>query len=269
MLKSYFDESSDGSQQKIFVVGAMMGRYEEWRKIECPWKQLLDDYEIEYYRASEAEFARGQFEKEPYRTEGIPTTARQFELLHEAQEQFFQIICKGVVSGAVLGIPMKDFQSVANTPEKLDRFGGTPYLICAHTVMIRMLKAAKYELDSRELMAFIFDRQEQFESEMLRVHRELTLASCEFHSQVGSISFDDKRRFIPLQVADTLAYEARKDLQRKIDNPNASERIEFTRLKESGKIFEIGLFEQRHLQEYLDNSNLPVQGLARTRGLEI
>jgi hypothetical protein len=88
---------------------------------------------------------------------------------------------------------------------------------------------------------------------MLKVHHALTTPACEFHSQVGSITFDDKRRFIPLQIADTLAYEARKDLERKMINRDAPERAEFTRLKENGKIFEISLCEKTCLEWYLEH----------------
>ena len=71
VFKAYFDESWDAYQKTILLFGGMIGRYEEWAKIEWPWKQLLEKYEIEYYRATEAEHARGQFKKHhsvPFRT---------------------------------------------------------------------------------------------------------------------------------------------------------------------------------------------------------
>jgi len=40
-----------------------------------------DKYGIAYYRASEAEVARGHFNKEPLRTVGTDTTPEQYELL--------------------------------------------------------------------------------------------------------------------------------------------------------------------------------------------
>ncbi len=42
MFKAYFDESWDARQEKILVIGGMIGRHEEWAKIEWPWKRLLD-----------------------------------------------------------------------------------------------------------------------------------------------------------------------------------------------------------------------------------
>jgi hypothetical protein len=131
VFKAYFDESWDQQQKKILVIGGMMGRYEEWSKIEWPWKELLEKYEIAYYRASEAEFARGEFNKEPYRTGENASTAEQLELLRKVREDFFEVVTRGVVSGLAIGIPVEAFREVANTSERLEKFGGTPYYLPA------------------------------------------------------------------------------------------------------------------------------------------
>ena len=86
MLTAYLDESWDQHQQKILVIGGMIGHYREWSKIEWPWKTLLDKYGIEHDRASDAEFARGQFGKEPFRTPNISTTPALYKILHKVRE---------------------------------------------------------------------------------------------------------------------------------------------------------------------------------------
>jgi hypothetical protein len=104
-------------------------------------------------------------------------------------------------------------------------------------------------------MAFIFDRQQQFDTEMKRVHASLETTECEFHSQVGSISFEDKKKFVPLRVADTLVYESRKYLEQKIADPTIGPRPEMQRLMDKGKIFQITLCEKDSLEWYLENSD--------------
>jgi hypothetical protein len=252
---SYFDESWDQHQEKILVFGGMIGRYEQWAKIEWRWKALLNEYGIDYYRASEAEFARGEFKKEPYRTGENPSTPEQRALLARAREDFFQIITKGMVSGLAIGIPIKYFYEVLDTPEKLAKFDNTPYYLCGHISMLRIMKAVKSreELNSKELVAFIFDTQKEFEKEMGNVHSRLQTKECEFNSQVGTLTYADKRRFIPLQVADTLAYECRKYLERKFIDASVKPRLELQRLMDEGKIFEITLCEQECVQWYLEH----------------
>jgi hypothetical protein len=253
MFNSYFDESCDQHQEKIFVVGGMLGLYEQWSKIEWRWRELLDKYGIAYYRASEAEFARGQFNKEPYRTVGTDTTPEQYELLRVVRDDFFRITTSGTVSGLAIGIPITLFREAANTPERLEKFGGTPYYLCGHTAMLEMLKAVKYVLRSKDLVTFTFDRQQEFEKEMKKVHIYLQTKECEFHSQVGSVRFEDKKVVVPLQVADTLVYESRKYLERLQADPTVGPRPELKRLMDEGKIFQISLADKTFLEFYLNH----------------
>jgi hypothetical protein len=254
MFNAYFDESWDQHQEKILVVGGMLGLYEQWSKIEWRWTALLEKYEIEYYRASEAEFARGQFNKEPYRTVAIvDTTPEQHDRLRAVREDFFRITTSGIVSGLAIGIPIVLFHEIADTPERLEKFGGTPYYLCGHTAMLEMLKAVKYVLRSKDLITFTFDRQQEFEKEMKKVHAYLQTKKCEFHSQIGSIKFEDKRLFIPLQVADTLVYESRKYLERLAADPTVVPRPELQRLMDEGKIFQISLTDRAFLEFYLNH----------------
>jgi hypothetical protein len=252
---SYFDESWDQHQEKILVFGGMIGRYEQWEKIEWRWKELLNKYKIDFYRASDAEFARGEFEKEPYRTGDDPSTPEQRALLFHVREDFFHILTKGMVSGLAIGIPYKNFYEVLNTPEKLAKFDNTPYYLGGHIAMLRIMQAvkSKEEMYSKELVAFIFDRQKQFDKEMGHVHQRLQSKGCEFNSQVGTLTYADKRRFIALQVADTMAYECRKYLEKKIINPDAKPRVELQRLMDKGKIFDISLCEKECIQWYLEH----------------
>jgi hypothetical protein len=218
---SYWDESSDEHQKKIFVIAGFVGRYEEWARIEWRWKQLLDKYELEYYCATEAEHARGQFDKPPFRAEGKPLDYTQNEMLRRVCTEFLDLFASGIIFGVGIGIPMQDFFEVANTPERLARFGGTPYYLSGHMAMLATLIGIKNELRNKELVSFMLDRQDQFKTEMEKVHAALASKGSEFHSQVGSLRFADKRDFIPLQVADTLAYEVRKTLENAMQNPNA------------------------------------------------
>jgi hypothetical protein len=258
MFIAYFDESWDKTQQKILVIAGIMGLCYEWEKVEWRWQGLLDKYNIAYYRAYEAEGAHGQFDKPPYRTApGVPT-APQLKQLQEVKDDFFMAATSGRVSGAAIGVPIQLFNQVANTPDKQDKFGNDAYYICGHTVMLSMLEALKV-MRARDLMAFRFDRTQQFETEMVKVHAALQSSACEFHSQVGSICFEDKKKYLPLQVADTVAYECRKHLENLVTDPKAVPRPELKRLMDEGKIFQISLTEKTFLEYYLNNYVTPTK----------
>jgi hypothetical protein len=257
MFIAYFDESWDGKQEKILVIAGMMGLWEQWNKIEWRWRGLLDKYKIEYYRATEAETANGQFDKPPYRTPGVSVTAEQFKLLKEVKDEFFDILRVARITGVAIGVPIQLFKEVADTPDKLAKFGKTEYYICGHTAMLVLLDELKREHRYKDLVVFRFDRQKDFDAEMTRVHDYLKSPACEFRSQVGSICFEDKKKYLPLQVADTLAYECRKYLEKKIDDENAIPRPELQRLMDERKVSKIALMEKKFLEYYLNNSVAP------------
>ena len=54
-------------------------------------------------RASESEFARGQFNKEPYRTVGTDTTPEQYELLRAVREAAFCRLAKSLSHSEQMG----------------------------------------------------------------------------------------------------------------------------------------------------------------------
>jgi hypothetical protein len=246
---TYFDESADQFQKKILCVGGFVGRWEEWAKIEWRWKALLDEYEIDYYRASEAEHARGQFGKPPFRTDRKSLTYQQNEMLRNVQKRFRDLMVNGSrISGLAVGVPIEDFSAVTRDPEKLIRLGSTPYYICGHMAMIVALDGIMTDLRYKDVVAFIFDQQEEFEHDMLRVHSTLLQAPSDFRAQLGTLSFQDKRRFIPLQIADTLVYEVRKDFETRLNNPNVPERPALSELKHKHKIFRISLCGQECLE---------------------
>jgi len=93
MFLGYVDESADQTEKKIFVVGGFLGHYEQWSALERRWKELLEKYEIYYYHAVEAQHARKQFAKPPYRTNPDPSarlTQEQCRFLENVRKDFCQ-----------------------------------------------------------------------------------------------------------------------------------------------------------------------------------
>lgn len=252
MFAAYLDESADQYAKKIFAVGAFLGRSESWAKVEWRWKELLKEYGLEYYRAVEAEHARGQFNKLPYRTASHEDLSfEQKEMLRNIRRKFLALATNGTLAGLVIGVDMVDFEAVTSEPAVLEKFGATPYYFCYHMAMLTAVEAIKTELRSKELVAFICDQNQQFSSHLLKVHSEFCDKNPDFRNQIGSLSFDDKRRFIGLQLADTLVYEGRKCLEVEIDNSQTEEREELRRLKESHSIYKISLCQRPCLEDFL------------------
>ena len=252
MLVAYLDESDDGRQQKIFAVAVLMGRYESWASLEWKWRGQLEEYGIKYYHAVEAENVSGEFCRPPFRSTPGRLTDEESKAIKEIRRRFLGLACNGTLAGIVLGIDMTDFRAVANTPEILKKFGGTPYYYGYHIAMLTAVDLIKYDLGSKELVTFICDRQEQFSSHMLKVHSNFQNKNLDLRSQIGSLTYENKVGRIGLQAADCLAYEGRKHLQDLLDSPSPVEREALRQFKESHSIAKIDLCQRKCLEEHLN-----------------
>jgi hypothetical protein len=251
MLVAYLDESDDGQRKKIFAVGAFMGRIESWASLEWKWVALLKEYGISYYHAVEAENVNGEFDRPPFRSTPRKLTETESSTIKEVRRRFLSLACGGTLSGIVVGIDMNDFDSVANTPEILDKFGGTPYYYGYHVAMLTAVDLIKYHLRSKELVAFVCDRQQEFSSKMLQVHADFQKKNLSLRSQIGSLTYRCKVGQVGLQAADCLVYEGRKYLQAYMDNPAAKEREALRLFKESHSIAKMDLCQRKCLEEHL------------------
>jgi len=260
MIVTALDESSDQKQQIVFAVGACLGRYESWRSIEWQWTALLEEYGLDYYHAVEAEHARKQFNKPPFRThEKDRLTEEQVRLLQSVRNRFLALATKGNITGLVFAVNMADFNAVASTPDTLDKFGGSPYYFCYHMAMLDAVEAIKNELRSKELVAFIADRQEDHHLEMLKVHAKwqaLPPATNPYRDQIGSLTYNDKRNFVGLQIVDTLVYEVRRSLEAELQSGGPLEdRDALKRFKESHSIYKIVMCDKPCLEDFLKRAD--------------
>jgi hypothetical protein len=251
MLVAYLDESDDGKQEKIFAVGAFMGRNERWASLEWKWQRLLKEYGIRYYHAVEAENLIGEFGRPPFRSTPGKITPPESKAIKDIRKRFLELACNGTLAGIVLGVDMAEFRAVANTPELLDKFGGTPFYYGYHIAMLTAVDLIKYHLRSKELVAFVCDQQQEFSGHMLKVHSDFQNKNVDLRSQIGSLTYANKIDFVGLQAADCLVYEGRRCLQAQIDNPGAEEREALRLFKNSHSIARIDLCQRLCLEEHL------------------
>jgi hypothetical protein len=251
VLIAYLDESYDQEMKEVFVAAGFIARYEGWNSVEWRWKGLLQKYGLKYYRAAEAVHARGEFAKPPFRTHPNKLYKEQWGLLQAVRDEFLSVLCSARIFGLAIGIHMKDFNKVACTPEILDKFGNTPYYLCCHLALIQTLVGARDELGSREVIQVFFDRNAEHQAEMKRVHEAFKEINPSYKIQMGSIEFDSKENRLPLQTADTLAYEVQRAFRQQITKPDEPERVELQRLKAAHRVYRINLVDEKFLTLYL------------------
>jgi hypothetical protein len=102
---------------------------------------------------------------------------------------------------------MRDLRAAVSTKPHLLEFFGSPYGLCFHCVVQQVIETAETVGDNQSL-AFIHETND-FQVEALQAFNEIK-ASRAKHRGGMTIAFADKSRYVPLQAADVLAYEANK-----------------------------------------------------------
>jgi len=151
--------------------------------------------------------------------------------------------------------------TTASTPRKANRGTAYYHYMLAHMYEEQVAvygrsdlaaKAIEDNLGSRELVIFACDRQQRFSSHALNVHQDFISKNPYFSKQIGSLHYDDKEKCIPLQAADSVAYEGRKYLEAKIYNSGEGQNTELKRWMESQSLASVSVFTKEALQIFLD-----------------
>jgi Protein of unknown function (DUF3800) len=245
VIAGYFDESADQNQKKIFVVAGFLGRNYAFIQMESRWKKLLAKYDLEYYHAVECEHGMKQFKKfvaipeKQTDEERVKLQTIRFEFLNAA-------VTGEDIAGFATGVALEDFDDLCKNPTYREAFGKTPFYYCYHLVMLSAVREVTSEWGG--IVAFVGDRHQQHSKTMLELQQPLREAYPDLSPHIGSITFDDKRNYIGLQVADVLAYEVRKMFQ---DEMNGyAERAEYKFLRDNG-ICKIELCKRECLEHHL------------------
>lgn len=53
LFRGYIDDSKDGNQEKVVVSACLIGKCDHWRDLVRPWKALLAENNLNYYKSSE------------------------------------------------------------------------------------------------------------------------------------------------------------------------------------------------------------------------
>lgn len=209
VLKAYFDESRDTSRGSTLAVAGYFGRTTEWRLLERRWNNILSFYNIKHgLHMKEFAHFKNEFEmfrhNEPLRQEFLD---RLTSTLYKPKPRFVAVGC------AV------DVHEFAKLPAKVrEGFRSDPYLF-AFILCVRKAIESRFvqHLPMEEKMGFVFDRRDELQSrgKSLFNYVKDKLAIPE-RRRIGDLAFGSRSESPPLQAADFIAYEVRRDLDRRI-----------------------------------------------------
>ncbi|WIG54900.1 MAG: hypothetical protein OJF61_000686 [Rhodanobacteraceae bacterium] len=190
LLAAYFDESGTTGADKIALYGGAVARTDEWRNIEKPWRQKLDEFQIGTYHASHCEH-------------GIKEFAHLSRPIREALTGYLAGLIGGLNAQAFgSAILRKDWPYV---PKHLrDACFDDPILFSLSFCFQHVSTWAKENAGS-EPVAFVFACHEKYGPVIEQVHKAFQASGR--WTNIGSLSFAKPQNLVQLQAADLLSYE--------------------------------------------------------------
>ncbi len=216
-LQAYFDETGHGDDANTPFLGiaGCVAAAPVWRRVEERWAAALASEGLDHFHMREYAFSVGQF-KEWGGDE--PRRRKIYAKLWE------------IILGANL-IPLGGFVLLENYKQELTgqehHVFRDAYFLC-YLQCLRFL--AQYtEFAQVSCVKTFFDEKKGFKGEALKIYGVL---AHRFGGKIPPPAFRDMRALAPLQVADIIAYESKKEFERRSRAPEREPRWGFVQLEE-------------------------------------
>jgi len=245
VLEAYFDESGSHDGSRVFSMGGLVARLDQMKWLADAWRDMLHRNGISEFHSADLESRRGIYD-------GIGA---------EEQKRIFQDAINVIgtyARTAIAGLVVIDDyeQAIPGWAKKTAAFGDK-YNFCFQmclNLVFGWIEGLDPEMPPGDRIAFMFDQRERGEEitstsfSQIRKFRDL-------HDWMGSLTFDSRKRFVPLQAADLVAYETYKYLDNLALKSGRPPRIPlkllggkcnlYTRYFPKGKLIELARYYER------------------------
>jgi hypothetical protein len=199
-VHAFFDESITPPPYGLLCVAGYLIESEQTKKLVSEWQGALDEFNVPYFRMSNLAHGTKQF------------SSMTMEQRIALEKRLIGIIKRRVTLGIAITVNPRDFERVL--PPAMIRGYGSEYTFCTQVALAevaRWAEARKYQGD----VAYFFESGHAHQSEANRHMTEIaTHPELKKVYRYGSHSFADKKKLLPLQAADLLAWQWTTDFKR-------------------------------------------------------
>ena len=205
-ILGYFDESGTHMDSPAFALAGFLGTADNWGAFTFEWQKALDDLGIELFHMASFESRKPPF------TEANGWTD---EIRRERLTRLLAIIQTFTLGSVGVVLPMKDYNAAFPDGPAKERSGG-PYGIAAEAIFTDTGDLVRPLLDD-PWVSYTFEIGAVGAGQVQKAFQDnLEDENVKRPMRLGSLTFQSKRDFLPLQAADILAYELFKELPRMI-----------------------------------------------------
>ncbi len=200
MIYAYLDESGSHDKSKIFALAGYYGELEEWETFGRHWKCALEQAGLKGVPFHAADFEGG------YDIFKDWSVARKIDLM----EKLINVIDRRDLHGVAGAIVMREYKEAVTGESEFLEEKWAPYIVCQQLCYQKILKKTATDV------AFVHDRQEEYDYPAQQWFFEYKDAHPEHADRMKSVTFSSKKDYLPLQAADLLAYETAKGLHNRL-----------------------------------------------------
>jgi hypothetical protein len=272
LIAGYFDESTDADSSGFcFTVAGFIADLESAVVLELRWRDLLTEYGLEYFKASELNAGQGQFKQfrdDPNATDWKPFSNHEKAKFIEIKTRFTDVIvkCRGLHGiGAIVVLP--DYEEILKTDSRAKTHLPKPYFLCQgmtlmHAGLVANVTNEKARRSETVYLRPIFDSHEMYSGQAKLSFDDFCEKNPVPAKYLLPMHYETEQQYLMLQAADNLAFEARKVLFNETYKPELSERISLTRIKEKGdSILQLYKFDYTALKAFIELQASGRQGL--------
>jgi hypothetical protein len=258
---AYFDESDE---KPGFAIAGYSAALDTWWHLDLDWQKLLKRWNLKYFKASECENGLEEFAQ--YRDDptdqGSPLKHHERERLKEVKTEFIDAICRqhDDLQGYGAAVVIEDFERIiAEDSVARALFMDKPYYIGAQLCLVAAAMPARDTNTNRSgndriEVRSIFDSHKEYSGIAKKVFDNFAAKNPLSAEVLLPPQYADDIENSSLQVADTLAYEIRKRLTRKLKNPcDNYMRVPLMRLRPA--IYRIYKLDYKNLKRIVENQS--------------
>jgi len=206
IFHAYLDDSGTHEGSGTVALAGYLSTASRWLQFESEWRNALSDFGIDMFRMSKFANRVDVFED-----------WTEDERRHRLQ-RLIEIINRNAGMSVGVGIRKQLFDSIFS--EKAKAYAGGAYGVAFACILIELANEIP-KVHPEAQVAYVLESGTPGAGEVLRIFQEnMKSRSYAKEFRLLSLRFADKRRFLPLQAADIVAYELYKHLPKQPTMPS-------------------------------------------------
>ncbi len=244
MLTVYFDESySHSPAPLVYTVGGYLATDRRWRKFEKEWKAVLDSESL-------PPFSMKDFDNPHSKTYGTWPKEKKITFL----KTLHGIINKTYLMSFSTSVIVSDYQALSDVEKFVF---GRPHP-CAAVNCLKHIAEWATEAGVIEPILYVFEEGTVDDKELRRLFNQTVTAEQKAHYRIRSLAFGTKE-LSPLQAADIVAYETRKEISRRLDSEHHRDVRASIKHLNDAKRDVWAIMDKRHFNLILSRSDVQEQ----------